>query len=89
MKTDSICAWCSRMKRGVLYATMQAHGYNVLVLGQHLDDLVRVRTVGKKGDAKGCFADVCAPTVQAPLPPPPQPTQPWRIPAGQVGVRRA
>jgi tRNA 2-thiocytidine biosynthesis protein TtcA len=40
MKADSICAWCSRMKRGVLYATMRREGYNVLVLGQHLDDLV-------------------------------------------------
>ncbi|RZF37598.1 hypothetical protein LSTR_LSTR003163 [Laodelphax striatellus] len=35
----SICSFCSRMKRGRLYATARAHGYNVLALGQHLDDL--------------------------------------------------
>lgn len=38
MTNDSICAWCSRMKRGILYSTMRRNGYNVLVLGQHLDD---------------------------------------------------
>jgi tRNA(Ile)-lysidine synthase TilS/MesJ len=35
----SICSWCSRMKRGALYAVCRREGYNVLVLGQHLDDL--------------------------------------------------
>ena len=38
MGRDSICAWCSRMKRGILYSTARAHGYGTLVLGQHLDD---------------------------------------------------
>lgn len=38
MDRDSICAWCSRMKRGILYSTARREGYNVLVLGQHLDD---------------------------------------------------
>jgi tRNA 2-thiocytidine biosynthesis protein TtcA len=38
MTRDSICAWCSRMKRGILYTTARKHGYGVLVLGQHLDD---------------------------------------------------
>jgi tRNA(Ile)-lysidine synthase TilS/MesJ len=42
MVNQSICAWCSRMKRGVLYETARREGYNVLVLAQHLDDLVRV-----------------------------------------------
>ena len=37
----SICAWCARMKRGILYKTARREGYNVLVLGQHLDDMVR------------------------------------------------
>uniref|UniRef100_A0A7S1KL75 Aminotransferase class V domain-containing protein n=1 Tax=Percolomonas cosmopolitus TaxID=63605 RepID=A0A7S1KL75_9EUKA len=34
----SICSWCSRMKRGILYNVARQHGYNVLVLGQHTDD---------------------------------------------------
>ncbi|KAL9649867.1 hypothetical protein ABK040_009679 [Willaertia magna] len=36
---SSICSWCSRMKRGILYNVARREGYNVLVLGQHLDDL--------------------------------------------------
>ncbi|XP_048589308.1 uncharacterized protein LOC5522122 [Nematostella vectensis] len=36
---ESICSFCSRMKRGRLYACARRHGYNVLALGQHLDDL--------------------------------------------------
>ncbi len=39
MKKDSFCAFCSRMRRGLMYKTAQQHGYNVLALGQHLDDL--------------------------------------------------
>ncbi|CAD7938980.1 unnamed protein product [Amoebophrya sp. A120] len=38
-KKPSICSFCARMKRGMLYTCMREHGYNVLVLGQHLDDL--------------------------------------------------
>jgi tRNA 2-thiocytidine biosynthesis protein TtcA len=38
MGRDSICAWCARMKRGLLYSTARAQGYGTLVLGQHLDD---------------------------------------------------
>eukprot|EP00854_Cymbomonas_tetramitiformis_P012450 gene12450-14709_t len=34
MRGDSICAFCSRMKRGALYSCCREHGYNVLVLGQ-------------------------------------------------------
>merc|ERR1719160_596018 len=37
-KKPSLCAFCSRMKRGMLYTCMREHNYNVLVLGQHLDD---------------------------------------------------
>ena len=39
MKNDSFCAYCSRIKRGIMYATCRREGYNVLALGQHLDDL--------------------------------------------------
>ncbi|KAK5982974.1 tRNA 2-thiocytidine biosynthesis protein ttcA [Trichostrongylus colubriformis] len=35
----SICAFCSRMKRGRLAAAAQLHGWNVLAMGQHLDDV--------------------------------------------------
>lgn len=37
-KRPSICAFCSRMKRGLLYTCMREKDFNVLVLGQHLDD---------------------------------------------------
>uniref|UniRef100_A0A7S2RBR9 Uncharacterized protein n=1 Tax=Mucochytrium quahogii TaxID=96639 RepID=A0A7S2RBR9_9STRA len=40
MQGSSICAFCARMKRGALYSCAREHGYNVLVLAQHLDDLV-------------------------------------------------
>lgn len=36
---DSFCAYCARMKRGIIYRIARDHGYNVIVLGQHLDDL--------------------------------------------------
>ncbi len=39
MRGDSFCAYCARMRRGILYATAREHGCNVLVLAQHLDDL--------------------------------------------------
>eukprot|EP01053_Blabericola_migrator_P000563 Blabericola_migrator_1__562@NODE_113_length_13881_cov_115_766396_g101_i0_p1_GENE_NODE_113_length_13881_cov_115_766396_g101_i0NODE_113_length_13881_cov_115_766396_g101_i0_p1_ORF_typecomplete_len1421_score268_95Aminotran_5/PF00266_19/2_7e49ATP_bind_3/PF01171_20/5e41PAPS_reduct/PF01507_19/0_00085zfmet/PF12874_7/0_018QueC/PF06508_13/6_8e03QueC/PF06508_13/7_1e03QueC/PF06508_13/0_15SelA/PF03841_13/0_43SelA/PF03841_13/1_1e03zfC2H2_8/PF15909_5/0_19Pyridoxal_deC/PF00282_19/0_24zfC2H2_2/PF12756_7/0_63zfC2 len=39
MQGDSLCAFCARMKRGLLYACMRTHNYNVLALGQHLDDI--------------------------------------------------
>lgn len=39
MKGDSFCSWCARMKRGIMYTTMREKGFNVLALGQHLDDL--------------------------------------------------
>ncbi|XP_066286673.1 uncharacterized protein [Branchiostoma lanceolatum] len=35
----SICSYCSRMKRGRIYACARREGYNVLAMGQHLDDL--------------------------------------------------
>ncbi|MBI3561959.1 MAG: tRNA 2-thiocytidine biosynthesis protein TtcA [Gammaproteobacteria bacterium] len=39
MGNDSFCAFCSRMKRGIMYATARREGYNVVALAQHLDDL--------------------------------------------------
>lgn len=37
----SFCAFCSRMKRGILYSTARREGYNVIALAQHLDDLAQ------------------------------------------------
>ncbi len=39
MDGDSFCAYCSRMKRGIMYRLCREQGYGVLALGQHLDDL--------------------------------------------------
>lgn len=39
MDNPSYCSFCSRLKRGILYACARREGYNVLVLAQHLDDL--------------------------------------------------
>jgi tRNA 2-thiocytidine biosynthesis protein TtcA len=39
MGKDSFCSFCARMKRGIMYATARREGYNVLAMGQHLDDL--------------------------------------------------
>ncbi len=35
----SFCAFCSRRKRGSIYTQAREHGYNVIALAQHLDDL--------------------------------------------------
>ena len=35
----SICAYCARMKRGLLYSALRREGWGVLALGQHADDL--------------------------------------------------
>jgi tRNA 2-thiocytidine biosynthesis protein TtcA len=39
MGRPSYCAFCSRLKRGLMYQTAREHGFNVLALAQHLDDL--------------------------------------------------
>ena len=39
MGKDSYCAFCARMKRGVMYDTARTEGYHALALAQHLDDL--------------------------------------------------
>ncbi|XP_015929072.1 uncharacterized protein [Parasteatoda tepidariorum] len=38
-KCTSICSFCSRLKRGRIYACAHKNGYNAIALGQHLDDL--------------------------------------------------
>jgi tRNA 2-thiocytidine biosynthesis protein TtcA len=39
MGRPSYCAFCSRIKRGIMYNAVRKNAYNVLALGQHLDDL--------------------------------------------------
>ena len=39
MDNKSFCAFCSRMKRGIIYSTARKNNYNVIALAQHLDDL--------------------------------------------------
>lgn len=39
LRNDSFCAYCARMRRGVLYRIAREQGYNVLALAHHLDDL--------------------------------------------------
>ncbi|MGD8206583.1 MAG: ATP-binding protein [Thiohalocapsa sp.] len=39
MDGDSFCAFCARMKRGIMYRVCREQGFNVLALAQHLDDL--------------------------------------------------
>jgi selenocysteine lyase/cysteine desulfurase/tRNA(Ile)-lysidine synthase TilS/MesJ len=39
LQGDSLCAFCSRFKRGFLYSCCRKYDYNKLVLAQHLDDL--------------------------------------------------
>lgn len=39
MHGDSFCAYCARMKRGIMYRVCRQEGYGVLALAQHLDDL--------------------------------------------------
>jgi tRNA(Ile)-lysidine synthase TilS/MesJ len=55
---QSICAFCSRMKRGMLYGCMRQNGYNVLALGQHLDDLA-------ESFLMSCFRNGCLSTMKA------------------------
>jgi tRNA 2-thiocytidine biosynthesis protein TtcA len=39
MGKNSYCAFCSRIKRGVIYNTARKNEFNVIALAQHLDDL--------------------------------------------------
>ncbi len=39
LQGKSFCAYCARMKRGIMYRIAREQKYNVLALAQHLDDL--------------------------------------------------
>lgn len=39
MGKPSYCAFCSRIKRGIMYNTARKHNFNIIALAQHLDDL--------------------------------------------------
>jgi len=39
MEGQTLCSYCSRMKRGIMYSVARREGYTVLALGHHLDDL--------------------------------------------------
>ena len=39
LQNDSICSFCARMKRGIIYNCARREKYNVIALGQHLDDI--------------------------------------------------
>ena len=39
LQKNSICAFCARMKRGIIYSCARREKYNVIALGQHLDDI--------------------------------------------------
>ena len=39
LQGDSLCAFCARFKRGLLYSCCRENNYNKLILAQHLDDL--------------------------------------------------
>ncbi|KOR27495.1 potassium ABC transporter ATPase, partial [Achromatium sp. WMS2] len=39
LRGKSFCSYCARIKRGLMYSICRQHGYNVLALAQHLDDL--------------------------------------------------
>lgn len=39
LQNDSICSFCARMKRGIIYSCARREGFNVIAMGQHLDDL--------------------------------------------------
>ena len=59
---SSICAFCSRMKRGRIYAAARRKGYNVLALGQHLDDITEsffmsVFHNGRLRTMKACYTN--------------------------------
>ena len=62
MDGDSFCAYCARMKRGIMYTACREHGYNVLALAQHLDDLAESFLMsafhqGRLGTMKACYVN--------------------------------
>ncbi|MGD2119359.1 MAG: ATP-binding protein [Chromatiales bacterium] len=62
MQGDSFCAYCARMKRGIMYRVCREHDYNVLALAQHLDDLAESFLMsafhqGKLETMKACYTN--------------------------------
>jgi len=62
LRGDSFCAYCARMKRGIMYDTCRTHGYKVLALAQHLDDLAESFLLsafhqGRLGTMKACYTN--------------------------------
>lgn len=60
MQGDSFCAYCSRMRRGILYRVARENGCNVLALAQHLDDLAETLLMsaffgGKLRTMQACY----------------------------------
>jgi tRNA(Ile)-lysidine synthase TilS/MesJ len=52
VQPTSICSFCSRLRRGLLYSCARRHGYTALVLGQHLDDLAESFVMGAFNNGK-------------------------------------
>ncbi len=62
MQGDSFCAYCSRMRRGILYRVAREQGCNVLALAQHLDDLAETLLMsaffgGKLRTMRACYVN--------------------------------
>ena len=62
LKNGSICSWCSRMKRGILYSTMRREKYNVLVPAGKACDVGAGAASGRSG---GVVPDVGVPQRRA------------------------
>ena len=45
--SSSYCAFCSRLRRGVLYGLAQHGGYTKIALGHHADDLIETLLLGQ------------------------------------------
>lgn len=58
---DSLCSFCSRMKRGMLYTCCRNNRYNKLVLAQHLDDLAEsfMMSIINNGTLRTMKANFC------------------------------
>lgn len=61
---SSICALCSRLKRGTLYSVMREQGFNKLALGHHRDDFVETLLLNQffVGTLKAMSASMLADT---------------------------
>jgi tRNA 2-thiocytidine biosynthesis protein TtcA len=43
----SYCAFCSRLRRGILYGVAEREGYGRIALGHHADDLIETRLLAE------------------------------------------